>query len=97
VIKAAEIARNSGATEPSRMVSLQVLRRNRSIQGLQAAREILKSGSTTPLTIAAIATLGELGSVDDATFLESSTLKSDARYAPVMASALKKLPQLSTN
>jgi len=97
ISKASEIARSSIAPEPSRMVSLQVLRRKRSAQGLQAAREILESSSTTPLTITAIATIGDLGTPDDVTYLESSPLRADARYAPVMTSALKKLPQHTTN
>lgn len=95
VKKAAEMAQRPGAAEPSRMVALQILRHNRSPEGVLAAKSILNSNSPTPLTIAAVATLGDLGGPEDATLL--TALEADPRYAAVTATAKKHLTKPLSN
>lgn len=73
------------------MAALEILRKNQAPQGLVAARQILGGKAPTPLTIAAIATLGELGNQEDIAFLQSHPQATEPRYAAVTASTLQKL------
>lgn len=89
--KATASLKRVGATDPSRMASLEILRHNKVPEGLLAARKILSGRESTPLTIAAVAAIGDLGAIEDVALLRKPQLAADPRYASVASNALAKL------
>jgi hypothetical protein len=60
---------------------------------LPTARTLAQTGSTTPLRMAATATIGDLGDKSDIELLESLGAGSEKQIKPIAESALKRLKQ----
>lgn len=90
---AVEIATDEGASEASRVTALRVAAMMDSRGVLPVARMLAQVGQTSMLRIAAVATLGDIGSHEDAELLRAVAEGADKRMKPVVEGARKRLKE----
>jgi len=89
--KALELAADNGCIEASRITALRVCGMMNKTEALPVAREIAQTGETIMLRMAAIATIGDLGSKDDVELVQSLVNNPEKRIKTIAEAALKKV------
>jgi len=81
--------RNSG--DVTRITAFQICARMKTREALPSALELAKNSQSVPLQIAAIATIGSVGSKQEISFLETLAEDPKSRLQPAAKSALERL------
>lgn len=90
---ASDIALDDAASEASRITSLRVAALMGSGSVIQAARMLSQVGETETLRLAAVATLGDVGTAEDLELMQALSVTAETRMRPVLAGALKRLKE----
>lgn len=88
---AVEIALAADTSHDSRITALRVCAMMGRVEVLPQARMLSQTGTTTPVRLAAIATVGDLGDATDLEYIESLAASDDRRLQRVSKSASKRL------
>ena len=88
---AVTLANDEETCEATRITAFRLCGKLKCSNALETARIVTQTGSTLPLRMAAIATLGDLGEQRDLEYLQAVIENDAPRLKPVMAAAVNKI------
>jgi len=86
---AVALADDESTCEATRITALRLCGKMKRAEALESARIVAQTGKTIPLRMAAIATLGDLGELQDLEYLQGTAAHEAPRLKPVLEAAVK--------